>query len=209
MPKMRIILRLVATALALSSCSTALLPPGGAGLPSASSSSNQAPLSSNTEPPAGQVITSSTGSCAQIYSLQTLVQRTFAFDGTVKSIESRLDPSLSNEPGDPPPRTPWVTFTVNHWYKGGTGSETSLWMYVAIMSEDGKTFRSYSDGIAAQVGTRLLVTGEPRGSEPVPSQRIAWTCGFTQPYTSRTAAEWAKVTSRTSSTPTTGPEKHR
>ena len=43
------------------------------------------------------------------------------------------------------------------------------------------------------VGERLLVTGEPRwGGEPL-DDAIAWECGFTMPFSSEAADEWART----------------
>lgn len=48
--------------------------------------------------------------------------------------------------------------------------------------------------MTADVGTRLLVSGEPRwGGEPL-EDPLAWTCGFTQPWSEDAAAEWEAAT---------------
>ena len=52
-------------------------------------------------------------SCVQTYAPDTLVQRSFAFDGTVTSIEVREDPRLPE--GKPEVRS--VSFHVHHWFR--------------------------------------------------------------------------------------------
>lgn len=136
------------------------------------------------EPPSdeGQAVVTS-GSCAELYSPETLARRGIAFDGTVTAVELRDDSVMGG-------KMPWVTFKVNHWYRGGEGDTYSMWAYISpIAGEDG-TIMMYSDGVRASAGTRLLVAGEQRDAGPHPEEGIAWSCGFTQPYSPEAAAEW-------------------
>ena len=137
-------------------------------------------------PPEGMETSSDTSSstdiatsCIEVYSPETLVNRSFAFDGTVASIEERTDPKLPAGEG----QTPWVTFDVNEWFLGGSGNTVGIWM--------GQLNVETSAGsVSAEVGTRLLVSGEPRwGGEPL-EDPLAWTCGFTQEWSEAAAAEW-------------------
>jgi hypothetical protein len=117
-------------------------------------------------------------SCVEQYSLQTLAGRGFAFAGTVDSIGER---SSSAEVADP--YVP-VTFTVQHWFRGGEGNTVTIAMFSPdIVSSAGST--TYS------LGSQLLVSGERRGAEPRPDELIAWGCGFTRWYDPATEAEWA------------------
>ena len=123
-------------------------------------------------------------SCVEIYSPQTLAKRSFAFDGTLVSIESRTDPKLP--PGEP--SGSWVTFDVHEWFEGGSGETVGIWM-------DFLNVETSAGTITAEPGTRLLVAGEPRWGGPDPlADPIAWTCGFTQQWSEEAAAEWEAAT---------------
>jgi hypothetical protein len=122
-------------------------------------------------------------SCVEVYGPETLPNRSFAFDGTVASIETRSDPKLPV--GER--KTPWVTFDVNEWFLGGSGDTVAIWM-------DQLNVETSVGAVTAEVGTRLLVSGEPRwGGEPL-DDPLAWTCGFTQEWTEEAAAEWETAT---------------
>lgn len=112
---------------------------------------------------------SSLASCVETYGPDTLKNRDFAFDGTVRSIERH-----------------WVTFDVNRWYQGGTGDEVAVWMEWGWLGPQ-----------TIAHGARLLVSGEPRwGGEP-PDDALAWMgCGFTRLYTPEDAEQWADIFSR-------------
>lgn len=107
----------------------------------------------------------SLGSCVERYSPETLTARSFAFDGTVSSVEKGTTETGSDS----------VTFSVNRWYKGGDdgGSVTLKAFGVGGVTSAGS--------ISGTAGERLLVTGD---------EDTIWTCGFTQPYTTQAAAEW-------------------
>lgn len=104
----------------------------------------------------------STGSCVELYDLDTLVKRELAFDGTV----SRVD-------GDD------VTFDVNHWYKGGSGTQATL---AGASTLGGLT--SAGGTVSLEPGARLLVAGDGG---------FAWSCGFTQPYDADVAEQWSEA----------------
>lgn len=136
-----------------------------------------------TTPPGGGSGVSA--SCIEGYSPAALAERAFAFDGTVTAI----GPAGSNRPGVAPPLAS-VTFRVNQWFRGGSGPT------VTVDMDAPPTASSSSDSSvpAFTVGTRLLVSGEPRwGGAPLDAA-IAWGCGFTRSYDFQTAAEWATAT---------------
>lgn len=133
-------------------------------------------------------VNSSAASCLETFSPAGLRGRDFAFDGTVLSIERRRDPRLP--PGED--EVPWVTFDVNRWYAGGQEAQVGVWIENASLSPT----VSSVDSIAVEEGARLLVSGEPRwGGRPL-DDPIAWSCGFTEPWTEDAAAEWNRAFGR-------------
>jgi hypothetical protein len=126
--------------------------------------------------------------CVEAYSPAAVRQRGFAFDGVVTAI----GPSTFRDPGDasaegPPPWAVPVTFAVKEWFAGGSGSTVTV--DVPAPAAPGRP--SNPDSLLSySVGSRLLVSGEPRfGGSPL-EQAIAWGCGFTRPYDAATAASW-------------------
>lgn len=108
-----------------------------------------------------------------------MARRSFAFDGTVVAIgpalSNRATPPLAGQPlAGPPLPLAGVTFRVNTWFRGGTGPTVTVDMQApATVSSD--PLPAYG------VGTRLLVSGEPRwGGAPL-NAAIAWGRGFTRP----------------------------
>jgi len=119
----------------------------------------------------------SEASCALAYSVDTLRQRSWAFDGTVTAISEGRDSRLG--------AVPVATFDVHRWYKGGSGTEVTV--QVGERVPQGNVV---ADDIATGVGSRLLVAGEPRwGGDPL-DDAIAWTCEFTQPWSEDGEREW-------------------
>ncbi|MGH2711210.1 MAG: hypothetical protein ACRDH9_08420 [Actinomycetota bacterium] len=143
-----------------------------------------APVSEEAAPPPSSTDSTSTSAlCVEVYSPETLAGRSFAFDGTVMAIETRTDPKLPAEEAE----VPWVTFDVNRWYIGGSSDEIGVWVEPLNVETSNGT-------ITAEVGTRLLVSGEPRwGGDPL-EDPLAWICGFTQPWSEEAAAEWEAAT---------------
>jgi hypothetical protein len=150
-----------------------------------SHSAGQPPLpttSSAPTPTAGG--SSASASCVETYSSAAVAGRAFAFDGTVTAI----GPAASNRPGVALPLV-GTTFQVNQWFRGGSGDT------VTVDMDAPPTANSSSDPSLPVygVGSRLLVSGEPRwGGAPLAA--IAWGCGFTRSYDPRIAAEWAAAT---------------
>lgn len=131
-----------------------------------------------TEPRLGQP-SSVAASCVSRYSPENVGERAFAFDGTVESVEMRVDPNLPIEE-DQSPNLAWTTFKVNRWFKGGESPKVETWV-------DPHT----PGGVWPLVpGDRILIAGEYRWGQP-PENPLAWGCGFTQLYTPEAAAQWA------------------
>ncbi|MGH7856192.1 MAG: hypothetical protein ACREQY_02605 [Candidatus Binatia bacterium] len=107
---------------------------------------------------------SSAGSCIESYSLETLDNRDFAFDGTVKAVE----------PGEDADE---VTFAVHEWFKGDGADE-------AVLTAYGFGAITSAGGGKRSVGDRLLVAGD---------ETFLWECGFTQRYDADVAAQWEEA----------------
>lgn len=115
-----------------------------------------------TEQPEPASMTTS-ASCVEQYSEQTLTKRDYAFDGTVDAIE----PGAEDAPDE-------VTIDVHKWFKGGSGPEASRRAF-------GFTGVTSAGGSPHVVGERLLVAGD---------DDYIWECGFTQPYDASVASDW-------------------
>ena len=163
------------------------LPPVGtapqAAAPTASTGLTPAPLASS----AGQVGPLPDGNaakCAVAYSPSAVSGQAFAFDGTVTSV----GPARSNRAGGELDLT-GVTFRVNQWFRGGATDMVTVDLTPpdVLSAEEaiGKGGQTY------EVGTRLLVSGEPRwGGMPL-DNALASGCGFTRYYSPSEAAQWA------------------
>jgi hypothetical protein len=99
--------------------------------------------------------------CAEIYDLESLRNRTVAFDGTLTAVE-----------GDN------VTFTVNEVFRGDLGDTITLGGGEIVAADGALTS---VPGAGLTVGDRALVAGDAE---------YAWGCGFTQPYDPAVADEW-------------------
>lgn len=100
----------------------------------------------------------STGSCVEPFTQETLAHREFAFDGTIQNISVPDDSDVPTE----------VTFAVGRWYKGDRGSTITL-----------KTFErpgtiTSAGGPELTIGRRLLASGD---------DDFLWGCGFTLVHT--------------------------
>lgn len=119
-------------------------------------------------------------SCVEVYEPNTFANRSFAFDGTISSIEVRTDPQLPAGEQE----IPWVMFDVHQWFLGGETKTIGVWVENLHMETSSGT-------IEVEPGTRLLVSGEPRwGGAPL-DDAIAWPCGFTRPWSEELSSEWA------------------
>lgn len=118
----------------------------------------------------GDVAAATSTRCVSEYSVQTLTERSFAFDGTVLSVRNEDDPRAPDEDVV----TGHVEFEVHQWFAGGGGRTATVWMQRPV-----------------QQGDRLLVAGEPRwGGQPL-DDPIAWECGFTTDYSAARSEEWS------------------
>lgn len=152
--------------------------------PSTQPSADANPTSTPPEPIAGHgaLPANTSASCVEPYDLTTLKRRAFAFDGTI-SRTVPMQPTADG--GGPPPGYLTVTFIVHEWFRGGEQTTVTLDMFGPTVSSAQQT--SYS------IGTRLLVSGQPRwGGSPLQAP-IAWGCGFTRYYDQPTAASWRQT----------------
>lgn len=116
------------------------------------------------------------GSCVETYSPDTLKNREVAFDGVVAGVVESQSPSSVESEG---PETSYeVHFTVNRWFKGGSGESATLRSSVPI--GDGAV--TSADGPSIEKGSRYLVAGDGG---------FMWTCGFTQVYSDEAATTWS------------------
>jgi hypothetical protein len=113
--------------------------------------------------------------CVSTYSPESLLDRAFAFDGTVVAIRDRADaqaPEHDVVKG-------LAQFAVHEWFAGRTDESVTVWMQRPVAK-----------------GQRLLVSGEPRwGGAPL-QDAIAWECGFTAEYSDALAVEWSESFAR-------------
>lgn len=126
--------------------------------------------------------------CRENYSdAEAIGRRAFAFDGTI----SRIDVA---EAASGPLAFASVTFEVNEWFSGGSDATVTVQM-VPPTTQDLPPTNSEDSPPLYGVGTRLLVSGEPRwGGAPL-EDAIAWTCGFTRYYDASTAEQWRAAAS--------------
>jgi hypothetical protein len=126
-------------------------------------------------------------SCVESYSPAAVSTRAFAFDGAVIDI----GPSTTDAGDDTDLGLPGVTFEVGTWFAGGTGDTVTVDMQsLGVSSGDLGSADAYG------LGSRLLVSGEPRwGGSPL-DRAIAWGCGFSRYYDRVTAKSWRRATHR-------------
>lgn len=131
------------------------------------------------EPEGPAVSMGGAASCVEEYSTEALAGRDFAFAGQVAAIAgTEADPAAEGD-HDGSVR---VTFAVTEWFAGDGPERVTVDMPAAGTDS--------VEAPAYEVGTRLLVSGEPRfGGEPLDAP-VAWGCGFTRPWDEATAAEW-------------------
>lgn len=130
--------------------------------------------------PKGPLKSGGYAKCVEEYSPTSVTGSAFAFDGTVTAI----GPARSNRPGVSLDLVA-ATFTVNHWYKGGSGST------VTVDIDHTGTGKWIEDSAPAYgIGSRLLVSGMPRWGGAALTDALAWGCGFTRYYDKATADSW-------------------
>ncbi len=134
----------------------------------------------------GPLVDGGASSCVEEYAPQSVVNRAFAFAGTVTDIRA----GTTDRPGGGDLGYAAVTFTVGEWFRGGTTGEVTVDMAPpqATTSETAVSGGSYG------IGSRLLVSGEPRWGGAALQDAIAWGCGFTRYYDEQTANAWRQAT---------------
>ena len=154
-----------------------------AATPNVSPSSQQPAASGASQDPGSSI---SNFKCVETYDLTSLKGRDFAFDGTVSGIAAIQPPQAETDA-----RAGYlaVTFIVHEWFRGGDQATVTVDMLPG--SVQGVT--SFPAGASFGVGTRLLVSGEPRfGGGPLQAP-VAWPCGFTHLFDQVTAVAWRQA----------------
>lgn len=100
--------------------------------------------------------------CVELYDLETLANREYAFDGTVVSVDGSD-----------------MTFAVNEWFTATTVDGTADTITLDHQGNAGMLFAP--DGPALEPGTRVLVAGDGG---------FVWSCGFTQLHDDELASQW-------------------
>jgi hypothetical protein len=101
------------------------------------------------------------GSCAERFSVRTLSERRFAFDGTVTEIRE----VAADAPYE-------VEFAVARWYVGGDGPS-------AVVRTYNVTGGSLAEDLALAAGGRILASGD---------DDFLWGCGFSMPFSEENAS---------------------
>lgn len=136
-----------------------------------------------------------TTSCVESYTPTTAVSHAFAFEGEVVA----LGPSVSNRSDAADLDMVGVTFAVHEWFAGRSRETFTVDMLPPGQGSDA----SSESGSAYTVGSRLLVSGEPRWGGQPDESAIAWTCGFTRYYDQETAAQWRAAAASVDQRPST------
>lgn len=137
--------------------------------------------------------------CVDSYSPQAVAGRAFAFDGTA----THIGPGTTDRPGygklDSPGegRFGWVavTFTVNAWFHGGTSAKVTADMTSPVATSEQSPATAGGDRADPSygIGSRLLVSGEPRWGGPALQDAIVLGCGFTRYFDPPTASAWRQA----------------
>ena len=122
------------------------------------------------------IVGTSARRCVETYDLDTLSARTWAFDGTVTDIGASIDGAVDTR----------VTFDVHEWF--AIDGPATVTVDLAPPRPGSSVQPPEYD-----VGSRLLVSGEPRrGGQPLDAP-VAWLCGFTRTRDPSTASAWRAV----------------
>ncbi len=128
-------------------------------------------------------------SCVEAYAPRAVSKRAFAFDGVVVEVGA----SVSDRGDEADLGLPGVTFEVGEWFSGGRGDDT---VTVDVQPPTTGAENPSDPGYAYGLGSRLLVSGEPRwGGSPLDAP-IAWGCGFSRYYDPETAKAWRDTLAR-------------
>lgn len=126
-------------------------------------------------------------SCVEDYSPEAVTNRAFAFDGVVIEIGS----AISDRGDDSDLGLAGVTFEVGEWFAGGSGTTATVDMPLPVEESHGLS----EGGPSYAIGSRLLVSGEPRWGGTQLADAIAWGCDFTRYYDPATAKSWNEALS--------------
>lgn len=126
--------------------------------------------------PTGSITDDATTHCVTAYTPSAVAGLGFAFDGTVV----KLGTSVSDRGDEGDLDLTGATFEVNEWFHGGHRDRVTV--DLPLGTDD-----------SVDIGTRLLVSGQPRwGGEPLDSP-IAWGCGFSRYHDKATATAWREA----------------
>ncbi len=148
------------------------------------SGSDTSGMDDPTDERAGPLPDGGGGSCVESYSTDTLADRSFAFDGIVLATGS----SVSEEGDESDLELPSATFEVREWYVGGTDDQVTVDMQTVTPSPEVP-----EPAVAYGIGSRLLISGEPRWGGSSLDAPIAWGCEFSRYYDEKTATTWRQT----------------
>lgn len=123
-------------------------------------------------------------SCSEMYSLDALRSRAFAFDGELVSIQPLDDERAAAAPF----KATLATLVVHEWFSGGEGERVEVEMLLPAAGT-GATV----EPPPVELGSRLLVSGELRAGGTSNEVRVAFGCGFTRYYDEATASQWRQL----------------
>lgn len=109
-------------------------------------------------------------SCVQQFSLQSLRERDFAFDGVIEEVVVH-DDSEDNSFTE-------VTFRIIHWYKGGSGEKATR------RTSAPPGVETSAGSVPLTIGSRILAAGDDQN---------LWACGFSMPYSDENAELYAEA----------------
>jgi hypothetical protein len=137
--------------------------------------------------------------CVEAYTPQAVAHLAFAFDGTVTHIgpgtTDRLGFGRLDSPREGQPGLVAVTFTVNHWFHGGTSATVTADMTSPVTQGAQSPATKGGDRVGKSygIGSRFLVSGGPRWGGPALQDAIVLGCGFTRYYDPQTASAWRQA----------------
>lgn len=156
-------------------------------VPAASPSRLSAPGTPSRSSDRSGVLPDAAADCPTIDVAWVAARAKFAFDGTISAVVPQAVTS-----GHVVPSHATVTFTVNEWFRGGSGHTATVTMSSPVERRDSEDSDEWGPSYA--VGTRLLVSGTALsgswGNTP-----LAGVCGLTRYHDQQTAAAWREAIS--------------
>lgn len=129
----------------------------------------------------GGPLPGSAARCVEQYSPREVMDRAFAFDGTVAAI----GPGNTDRGDEGDLGYAGVTFEVHEWFRGGGTPTITIDLEPPDAAGEGRP--------AYDVGTRLLVSGEHRWGGSTDADLLGWGCGFTRYHDPVTAEAWRRA----------------